>query len=125
MNRRSVLAATTFCSAVLLLTGAVSAQVYAPQSPAGLTISFQTERMGGGRVLLWGDVRNQTSYTFDRVTIMAEGLDDSGRVVSRGRAYVNGTVPPKGAAPFEMRFLSSGAERRFRVQVESFQQIVN
>lgn len=125
MNRPSVLLAMTLGAALLVLGGTVSAQVYAPQSSSGLSVSFQTERMGGGRVLLWGDVRNQTSYTFDRVTLVAEGVDDSGRVVSRGRAYVNGTVPPKGAAPFEVRLLSSGAERRFRVQVESFQQVMN
>jgi len=42
-------------------------------------------------------------------------------VVSRGRSLVAGTVPSRGNAPFEIRLLASGSERRYRVQIESFQ----
>ena len=57
--------------------------------------------------------------------LLAEGLDDTGKVVSRGRGYVSGTVPAKGSAPFELRLLAAGSERRYRVQVESYEQIQN
>ena len=50
-----------------------------------------------------------------------EGLDENGRVVSRGRAYVFGTVPARGSSPFELRMSSPGSERRFRVEIESYQ----
>ena len=100
-------------------------QVYTPQSAAGLTVSFQSEKMGGSRVLVFGDVRNNGGATYERVILLAEGLDDTGKVVSRGRGYVSGTVSPKGTASFELRLLAAGTERRYRVQVESYQQVQN
>ena len=122
ITRRLVLA--------LLLTGATAlspaaAQVFTPQSGTGLTVTFQTEKMGGSRVLIFGDVRNATGQTYERVVLLAEGLDAGGQVVSRGRTYVSGTVNPGSSTSFELRFLASGAERRYRVTVESFQQVQN
>ena len=115
----------TFLLAVLAASRGARAQIYTPQSSSGLSVSFQSERMGGSRVLIFGDVRNTTGSTYERVVLLAEGLDETGKVVSRGRAYVSGTVPPKGSASFELRLLASGSERRYRVQIESFQQIQN
>jgi len=109
----------------LLLTGAAAAlleaQTFTPQSSAGLSVSHTTEKAGGSRVLIFGEVRNATNATAERVAIVAEGLDDGGHVVSRGRSFVSGTVPSRGSAPFEIRLSASGSERRYRVQVESFQ----
>jgi hypothetical protein len=42
-------------------------------------------------------------------------------VVSRGRAYVTGTVRPRTTAPFEIRLSSAGSERRYRVEIEAFE----
>jgi hypothetical protein len=114
----------------LLLTGATglspaAAQVFTPQSGTGITVTFQSEKMGGSRVLIFGDVRNATGQTYERVVLLAEGLDAGGQVVSRGRTYVSGTVNPNSSTAFELRFLASGAERRYRVTVESFQQVQN
>jgi len=114
----------------LLLTGATAlspaaAQVFTPQSGTGITVTFQTEKMGGSRVLIFGDVRNATGQTYERVVLLAEGLDAGGQVVSRGRTYVSGTVNPNSSTSFELRFLAAGAERRYRVTVESFQQVQN
>ena len=108
----------------LLLIGTVAlldAQTFTPQSSSGLSVSHIVEKAGGSRVLIFGDVRNSTNSTAERVAILAEGLDEGGRVVSRGRSFVTGTVPSRGSAPFEIRLLASGTERRYRVQVESFQ----
>jgi hypothetical protein len=96
-------------------------QSFTPQSGAGLSVSFTTEKAGGSRVLVFGDVRNATNNTAERVVVLAEGLDDAGRVVSRGRCFVAGTVPSRGSVPFEIRISASGSEKRYRVQVESFQ----
>jgi hypothetical protein len=114
-------------AAALACTGAspAPAQVYTPQSGAGLSVSFTTERMGGSRVLVFGEVRNGTGTTYERVVVLAEGLDDGGKVVSRARGYVPSTLGPKTSAPFELRMLGSGSERRYRVTVESFQQVQN
>ena len=120
MSRRRVLACL-----VLIAAGAAAParaqQTFTPQSGAGLTVSFTTEKAGGTRVLVFGEVRNATNNAAERVVVSAEGLDDTGRVVSRGRSFVSGTVPPRGGAPFEIRISASGSEKRYRVQVDSFQ----
>ena len=108
----------------LLLTGTaalVEGQTFTPQSSSGLSVSHTAEKAGGSRVLIFGEVRNATNSTAERVTILAEGLDESGHVVSRGRTFVSGSVPSRGSDPFEIRLLASGSERRYRVQIESFQ----
>jgi hypothetical protein len=116
MTRRRLLALL-----LLLAARPAAAQTFTPQSAAGLSVTFSSEKMGGSRVLVFGDVRNTTNTTAERVTVLVEGLDQSGKVVSRGRCYVTGTVPPRGTAPFEVRLLASGSERRYRVSIESFE----
>ena len=107
---------------LLGLSSAVAmAQTFTPQSSAGLIVTFSAEKEGGTRVLVFGEVRNTTGQTADRVVVLAEGLDAGGRVVSRGRGYVSGSVPSRRSSSFEIRLLSSGSEKRYRVQVESFQ----
>ena len=97
------------------------AQTFTPQSPIGLTVTFTTERAGGTRVLVFGEVRNTNNAPAQHVTLVAEGLDESGRVVSRARGYVLGTVPSRGTSSFEIRIPASGSERRYRVQIEAFE----
>jgi hypothetical protein len=103
------------------LCATVEAQTYSPQSPSRLAVSFTTERVGSGRVLVYGEVRNGASAACERVIVGVEGLDENGRVVSRGRAFVFGVVPSRGSSPFEVRMSSPGTEKRFRVEIESFQ----
>ena len=113
--------------AVVLLAALCAAPAFAqtytftPQSSKDLTLTFQTEREGGSRVLILGEVRNGATQACERVIVKAEGLDDNGRVVSRGRAYVTGTIRARTTAPFEIRLSSSGSERRFRVEIETFE----
>ena len=108
-----------------LLLGAAPAAAFGktmtPQSPAGLSVTFTTERAGGTRVLVFGDIRNVNNAPAQHVTLLAEGLDEGGRVVSRARGYVLGVVPSRGSSPFEIRILASGSEKRYRVQIESFE----
>jgi hypothetical protein len=105
----------------LAAAGSATAQVFTPDAPATLSVSFQVERLGGSRVLIFGTVRNASGVTYERVVLLAQGLDEAGRVVSRARAYVSGTIGPRDASSFEVRLLASGAEKRFRVEVESYQ----
>ena len=118
MTRRALLAAVGI---VLALAPAARAQTFTPQSSSRLAVSFTTERVGSGRVLVYGEVRNGTNASCERVVVAVEGLDESGRVISRGRAYVVGVVPSRGSSTFEVRMASPGSERRFRVEIESFQ----
>jgi hypothetical protein len=122
MNRRTLLSSTGGLLVALLVGApAILAQTYTPQSASRLSVSFTTERVGSGRVLVFGEVRNGSDATCERVVVSVEGLDENGRVVSRGRAYVVGTVPGRSSTPFELRMSSPGSERRFRVEIESFQ----
>jgi hypothetical protein len=113
--------------AALLLSGLWAAPAlsqtytFTPQSSRDLALTFQTQREGGSRVLIQGEIRNASTQTAERVMVKAEGLDENGRVVSRGRAYVPGTIAPRGTATFEIRLSSSGAERRYRVEIEAFE----
>jgi hypothetical protein len=118
MSRRALLAAL---AVLLAVAPAARAQTFTPQSASRLAVSFTTERVGSGRVLVYGEVRNGTNASCERVVVSVEGLDESGRVVSRGRAYVVGVVPSRGSSTFEARMSSPGSERRFRVEIESFQ----
>jgi hypothetical protein len=115
--RRLLLVATIL---VTLSTGALS-QTFTPQSSSRLSLSFTTERVGSGRLLVYGEVRNGSNMACERVIVSVEGLDENGRVVSRGRGYVFGSVPSRGSSPFEVRLSSPGSERRYRVEIESFQ----
>ena len=118
MMLRALLAAAGI---LLALAPAARAQTYTPQSSSRLAVSFTTERVGSGRVLIYGEVRNGTDTSCERVIVGVEGIDENGRVVSRGRAYVFGVVPSRGSSNFEVRMSSPGSERRFRVEIESFQ----
>jgi hypothetical protein len=94
---------------------------FTPQSSKDLTLTYQTEREGGSRVLILGEVRNASAQPCERVVVRVEGLDENGRVVSRGRAYVTGTIRARTTAPFEVRLSSAGSERRYRVEIETFE----
>jgi len=113
---------STFLLAALCAAPAF-AQTYTftPQSSRELTLTFQTQREGGARVLILGEVRNGSTQPCERVVVKAEGLDENGRVVSRGRAYVAGTIQARATAPFEIRLSSAGSERRYRVEIETFE----
>ena len=117
MSRRGFLVGLLLAA----VSAVASAQTFSPQSPSGLSVSFTTERAGGSRVLVFGAVRNTSNYPAEHVVILAEGLDEGGRVVSRGRGYVAGTVPSRGTSAFELRLSAAGSEKRYRVQVEAFQ----
>jgi hypothetical protein len=108
---------------VALWAGHAFGQTYTftPQSSKDLTLTFQTQKEGGSRVLVLGEVRNGSSQPCERIVVKAEGLDENGRVISRGRAYVAGTVRSRASAPFEIKLSSSGSERRYRVEIESFE----
>jgi hypothetical protein len=112
---------TVLVAAVWAGPAAAQTYTFTPQSSKDLTVTFQVQREGGSRVLVLGEVRNGSSQPCERVGLKAEGLDENGRVVSRARAYVPGQVAAKGAAPFEVRLSSTGNERRYRVEVETFE----
>ena len=100
---------------------AAYAQTFTPQSPSGLSVSFTTERAGGSRIIVFGEVRNTNTSPAQHVVVVVEGLDETGHVVSRARGFVLGVVASRGSAPFEIRLLGAGTEKKFRMQIESFE----
>jgi len=121
MTARTLGAVALLAALALLAPAGARAQVYTPQVATGLTVTFDVQRLGGSRILVVGDVRNTSHQAYERVVVLAEGLDDSGQVVSRGRGYVLSTVAARSQAPYEVRVLGSGRERRFRVSIDSYQ----
>jgi hypothetical protein len=106
--------------AALAVSGA-AAQTFTPQSASGLVLTFSTERLGPTRILIFGEVTNNTNTPANRVILLAEGLDEGGRVVSRARGYVSGLIQARSRSTFEIRLSAAGSERRYRVQVEAFE----
>ncbi len=50
------------------------------------------------------------------------GTDALGRAGCRDRrGYVLGVLPSRGTASFEIRINAAGSEKRYRVQIESFE----
>jgi hypothetical protein len=98
-----------------------AAQWLSPQSDKDLRVTWKSERLGPSRVLILGDIQNLSALTANRVVLKAEGLDESGKVVSRARGYVSGDIPGRGSSNFEIRMVPAGAERQYRVTVESFE----
>ena len=120
MSRR---APRVFALLVVLGLGAApaGAQWVSPQSDKDLRLTWNSERMGPSRVLILGGIQNLSRQPASRVVLKAEGLDESGKIVSRARGYVSGDVPAHGSSNFEIRIVPSGSERQYRVTVESFE----
>ncbi len=120
MSRRAL---GVFALLVALGPGAApaGAQWVSPQSDKDLRLTWNSERIGPSRVLIQGDVQNLSRLPASRVVLRAEGLDESGKVVSRARGYVSGDIPAHGSSNFGIRLVPSGSERQYRVTVESFE----
>ena len=120
MSRRAL---RVFALLVVLGLGAApaGAQWMSPQSDKDLRLTWNSERIGPSRVLILGGIQNLSRLQASRVVLKAEGLDESGKIVSRARGYVSGDVPAHGSSNFEIRIVPSGSERQYRVTVESFE----
>ncbi len=99
----------------------VAGQWYTPQSDRDLRLTWNAERMGPSRVLILGDIQNLSAQPATRIVLRAEGLDEAGKVVSRARGHVAQEVPSHGTANFEIRLVTSGSERRYRVTIDYFE----
>jgi hypothetical protein len=120
MTRRLLVLFVLLLAAPMGSLGA-GGETFTPQSASGLNVTFTTEKGGGTRILVFGEVRNVTTTPAQRVVVLAEGLDENGRVVSRARASILGIISSRSSAPFEIRMNAAGSEKRYRVQVESFE----
>src|SRR3990170_8762235 len=120
MSRR---APRVFALLVVLALGAspAGAQWVSPQSDKDLRVTWNSERIGPSRVLILGGIQNLSRLPASRVVLKAEGVDESGKIVSLARGYVPRDIPAQGSSDFEIRIVPSGSERQYRVTVESFE----
>src|SRR5437867_4097174 len=74
---------------VLVAAPAVSlGQTFTPHSPAGLSVTFTTERAGGTRVLVFGELRNSNASPAQHVVPVDERLHE--RAPRRSPAHGGG-----------------------------------
>lgn len=106
---------------LLLAPASVPAQWYIPQSDRDLRLTWNVERLGPSRALVMGEIQNLSDSPASGLVLRAEGLDGSGRVVSRARGFVGAEIPPRGTSRFEIRLTTSGSEQRYRVSVDAFE----
>src|SRR3990172_2386870 len=101
MSRRAL---RVFALLVVLGLGAApaGAQWMSPQSDKDLRLTWNSERIGPSRVLILGGIQNLSRLQASRVVLKAEGLDESGKIVSRGRGYVSGGGPPPRGPPLSI-----------------------
>jgi hypothetical protein len=98
-----------------------AAQWYTPQSDRDLRVRWVVESVGTSQVLVQGDIQNRSGFPARRVVLRAEGLDGSGKVVSRARGYVSGDIPARGSASFTVRLSLTGLEQTYLVTIDSFE----
>ncbi len=104
-------------AAVLLL--ALTAVPLAARAQASFKVTYQVEQTDARRVYLSGRVYNAASVDAVDVYVTAEALDASGKVLSRGIAFV-GSIPARSDADFSARVPNVAGTTGFRVSVSSF-----
>lgn len=119
--RKGLLGAVSLILSLIVDGPPGAAQWYKPQSDRDLRVSWVVETVGPSQVLVQGDIQNRSGFPASRVVLRAEGLDGSGRVVSRARGYVSGDIPARGSAPFKVRLSLTGLEQKYRVMIDSFE----
>ena len=117
----NLLRAWALCLSVFVASSPGAAQWYTPQSDRDLQLTWVVEPLGPSMARIVGDVRNLSGSPATRVALRVEGLDQTGKVVSRARGYVPRDIPARGAVPFEVRLSLSGKEEKYRVTVDFFE----
>jgi hypothetical protein len=115
---RGIGAAAVFVATLAIAISSARAENYSQQS---LDRSFRVEfevRADPQRPTVSGYVYNlEGGYIADRMTLLIERLDASGRVVGSSTTWVLGGVPPGNRAYFTTRVAPAAS---YRVRVNSF-----
>jgi|SRR5215470_6351604 len=84
-------------------------------------IRYNIDRGGSGPVRIQGTVFNDARLDVLDVYVTAEAVDAGGKVIGRGIAFVSGSIPQRGSAPFVVSLPSAAqGAATFRVRVSSF-----
>ena len=117
---KNLLCGWVLCLSVFVASSPGGAQWLTPQSDRDLQLTWVVETLGPMARIV-GEVRNISGFLATRVALRVEGLDQTGKVVSRARGYVPREIPARGAVPFEVRLSLSGKEDKYRVAVDFFE----
>ena len=101
----------------VLGTGAGWAQNYSnPHAALYFRMEWQAGQTRSGRPAISGFVYNDYNHWAGDVRLRVEALDASGQVISRTLGYVNGDVPPRGRAYFEVPLPAPAPSHRVTVE---------
>lgn len=104
--------------AVILGTSVGWAQNFGAPLDRFFRLEWEAEQARSGQRVVTGYLYNDHGLWADNVRLLVEVLDPAGRVVAKTIGYVNGWVPPKGRAYFEVLVPAGGVA--YRVTVQSF-----
>lgn len=80
-----------------------------------LRLEWQPGQSRRGLPTVWGYVHNLYGGSLGNVRLSIQEVDAAGRAVSTTVGYVDGVIPPKGYAYFEIRVPRPAAEYRVTV----------
>ena len=104
---------TLLLSIALLAPSAGGAQNFGGARPEARYFRVEIEgAQSSGRIMVWGHVYNTHYRGARNVSLLIEGLDGSGRVVSKTVAWVNGDVHAGGRRYFEAQAPTPGTTFR-------------
>ncbi len=110
--------AVVMAVAVMSGAGAGWAQSFGAPLDRYFRLEWEVAKGRHGRPAVTGYIYNDRGITAGDVRLLIEELDTSGRAVGHTIGYVNGDVPPRGRAFFEIPVPTAGAT--YRVTVHSF-----
>ena len=103
---------------------AVTAALGALASPSvaqeNFRITYNVERLEGGRTRVTGTVQNDARAEVLDVYVTAEALDGNKKVVARGISFVAASLRQRDVAPFTVSVPAPPTATVFRVQVTSY-----
>ena len=114
---RGIVAAVT-AAAVMSGVGAGWAQNFGAPLDRFFRLEWEVAKGRQGRPAVIGYIYNDRGLRADNVRLLVEELDASGRAVGSTIGYVNGDLPARGRAFFEVPVPTAGAT--YRVTVHSF-----
>ena len=100
-------------SVVMALTGAAIAQ-------SGFRVTHEVGRTTPTQVEVKGVVFNEGRGDAVDVSVTAEALDATGKVLARGITYVSGRIPERGSASYTAKVPAVSGTVGYRVAVTSF-----
>lgn len=106
------------CPIVLAALILIGAQASAQQD--GFRIAYEADTTRPERVRVVGTVTNGRPTDVFEVSVTAEALSETGKVVAKGIAYVDARIPSGASRPFSISVPAVSGVVRYRVVVSTY-----